>query len=71
MTYSDNVDKLVGDDGLTTTVVLELEGAHHVKSVLLWYNQVSSKSDDTRQSGKKKEKEKKDVRWKRSPWQSS
>lgn len=35
MTYSDNVDKLVGDDGLTTTVVLELERAHHVKSVLL------------------------------------
>lgn len=31
---SDDVDKLVRDSGLATTVVLHLEGANHVRSVL-------------------------------------
>jgi hypothetical protein len=33
-THGDDVDELVGDDGLATTVVLELERADHVEGVL-------------------------------------
>lgn len=57
MTHSDNVDKLVGNDGLTTTVVLELEGTHHVKSVLLMSTSQQI-GKHARQDGKKETKKK-------------
>jgi hypothetical protein len=33
-THGDNVNQLVGDDGLSTSVVLQLQGSDHVKGVL-------------------------------------
>lgn len=48
-THSDNVDKLVGDDCLTTSVVLELQGANHVTGVLRVSTQSQNKSFDLSQ----------------------